>query len=70
MSQVRGTTTEKFAGLVEYFERSPDSGTDDGLASSYAPVGPSACFWGGYGGSLVMMDQELGLAVSYTMNKM
>ncbi len=41
-----------------------------GLASSYVPVGPRTCFWGGYGGSLIMMDQELGLTVSYMMNKM
>jgi CubicO group peptidase (beta-lactamase class C family) len=41
-----------------------------GLSSSYAPVGPRTCFWGGYGGSIIMMDQELGLTVSYMMNKM
>lgn len=41
-----------------------------GLASSYAPVGPRTCFWGGFGGSLILMDQELGLTVSYMMNKM
>ena len=41
-----------------------------GLASSYTPVGPRTCFWGGFGGSLIMMDQELGLTVSYMMNKM
>ena len=41
-----------------------------GLASSYAPVGPRTCFWGGFGGSLIMMDQDLGLTVSYMMNKM
>src|SRR5579863_4921620 len=41
-----------------------------GLASSYAPVGPRTCFWGGFGGSIIMMDQELGLTVSYMMNKM
>jgi CubicO group peptidase (beta-lactamase class C family) len=41
-----------------------------GLASSYAPVGPRTCFWGGFGGSLIMMDQELGLTVAYMMNKM
>jgi CubicO group peptidase (beta-lactamase class C family) len=41
-----------------------------GLASSYAPVGPRTCFWGGYGGSLIMMDQDLGLTVAYMMNKM
>jgi CubicO group peptidase (beta-lactamase class C family) len=41
-----------------------------GLASSYVPAGPRTCFWGGFGGSLIMMDQELGLTVSYMMNKM
>ncbi len=41
-----------------------------GLSSSYVPVGPRSCFWGGYGGSLIMMDQELGLTISYMMNKM
>jgi len=41
-----------------------------GLASSYVPVGPRTCFWGGFGGSLIMMDQELGLTVAYMMNKM
>ncbi len=41
-----------------------------GLASSYTPVGPRSCFWGGYGGSIIMMDQDLGLTVSYMMNKM
>jgi CubicO group peptidase (beta-lactamase class C family) len=41
-----------------------------GLASSYVPVGPRTCFWGGYGGSLIMMDQEMGLTISYMMNKM
>jgi CubicO group peptidase (beta-lactamase class C family) len=41
-----------------------------GLASSYTPVGPRTCFWGGFGGSIIMMDQDLGLTVSYMMNKM
>jgi CubicO group peptidase (beta-lactamase class C family) len=41
-----------------------------GLASSYVPVGPRTCFWGGFGGSIIMMDQDLGLTISYMMNKM
>jgi CubicO group peptidase (beta-lactamase class C family) len=40
-----------------------------GLASSYVPVGPRTCFWGGFGGSIIMMDQELGLTIAYMMNK-
>jgi CubicO group peptidase (beta-lactamase class C family) len=41
-----------------------------GLASSAVPVGPRACFWGGYGGSVIIMDQELELTIAYMMNKM
>jgi len=41
-----------------------------GLASSVIPVGPRTCYWGGFGGSLVIMDQDLGLTVAYMMNKM
>lgn len=34
------------------------------------PIGPRACYWGGFGGSLVIMDQDLELTVAYMMNKM
>ena len=34
------------------------------------PIGPRACYWGGYGGSLIIMDQEIGLTVCYVMNRM
>ncbi len=41
-----------------------------GLSSSMMPIGPRACFWGGYGGSLIVIDQESQLTVSYVMNRM
>jgi CubicO group peptidase (beta-lactamase class C family) len=41
-----------------------------GLASSTTPLGPRGCFWGGYGGSLILMDQDAQLTVAYVMNKM
>jgi CubicO group peptidase (beta-lactamase class C family) len=41
-----------------------------GLASSTVPVGPRACYWGGFGGSIIFMDQDLELVVAYDMNKM
>jgi CubicO group peptidase (beta-lactamase class C family) len=41
-----------------------------GLAGELLPMGPRACFWGGYGGSLIVMDQDAGLTVSYVMNRM
>jgi CubicO group peptidase (beta-lactamase class C family) len=41
-----------------------------GLTSSSIPIGPRACYWGGFGGSIIYMDQELELTVAYDMNKM
>jgi CubicO group peptidase (beta-lactamase class C family) len=41
-----------------------------GLAGELLPMGPRACFWGGYGGSLIVMDQDARLTVSYVMNRM
>ncbi|HEX4244426.1 MAG TPA: serine hydrolase domain-containing protein, partial [Acidimicrobiales bacterium] len=41
-----------------------------GLSGDLMPMGPRACFWGGYGGSLIVMDQDARLTVSYIMNRM
>ena len=41
-----------------------------GLGNEMMPIGPRACYWGGYGGSLVVMDQETELTVCYVMNRM
>lgn len=41
-----------------------------GLASVTVPLGPRSAFWGGYGGSVIVMDQDLELTVAYMMNKM
>jgi hypothetical protein len=40
------------------------------LASADVPLGPTTCFWGGFGGSTIIMDQALGLTVAYDMNLM
>jgi CubicO group peptidase (beta-lactamase class C family) len=40
-----------------------------GLASSVTPLGPRGCFWAGLG-SLVILDQDLGITIAYTPNKM
>ena len=34
------------------------------------PLAPRACYWGGYGGSIIIVDQDAGLAVCYVMNRM
>jgi CubicO group peptidase (beta-lactamase class C family) len=41
-----------------------------GLAGELMPIGPRSCYWGGYGGSVVVIDQETGLTVAYMMNRM
>ncbi len=41
-----------------------------GLASSKTPLGPRACYWGGFGGSVIIMDQDQQLTIAYMMNKM
>src|SRR5580698_8879571 len=49
MSQVHGTTTDKFAGLVEYFEGSLASGADVGASIAvYHHDELVADLWGGY----------------------
>ena len=43
-----------------------------GLVSPAAPLGPNEhiCFWGGWGGSLVVVDQDAHVCFSYVMNVM
>ena len=43
-----------------------------GLTSELLPIGPNkhACFWGGYGGSVVIVDQDARMCMSYVMNRM
>lgn len=43
-----------------------------GINSAETPLSPNknACFWGGWGGSSILVDQDARLAVSFVMNKM
>ncbi len=43
-----------------------------GLNSEVLPVSPNAnsCYWGGWGGSSILVDQDARLSVSFVMNKM
>jgi CubicO group peptidase (beta-lactamase class C family) len=41
-----------------------------GLAGEAMPLGPRACYWGGYGGSLIVVDQDADVAIAYMMNRM
>ena len=42
-----------------------------GLAGGMVPLpGPGSMFWGGYGGSIVIIDMDARTTLSYVMNKM
>ncbi len=43
-----------------------------GISNPDMPMGPNKriCFWGGYGGSIVLIDQDAQLCISYVMNRM
>lgn len=47
-------------------------GTGFGLMNETIPLSdnPRACFWGGWGGSIAVIDLDAGLSVAYVMNKM
>ena len=47
-------------------------GTGFGLMNETIPLSPNerACFWGGWGGSIAVIDLDAGLSVAYIMNKM
>jgi len=56
--------TDLVLGLTNRF------GMGYGLKHELMPIGPRACYWGGYGGSLIVMDLEERLTVCYVMNRM
>jgi CubicO group peptidase (beta-lactamase class C family) len=43
-----------------------------GLNNDLVPIGPNknSCFWGGYGGSIIFVDRDARLCLSYVMNRM
>jgi CubicO group peptidase (beta-lactamase class C family) len=43
-----------------------------GLNSPQMPLGPNpnTFFWGGWGGSVISIDQDAEVAIAYVMNKM
>jgi CubicO group peptidase (beta-lactamase class C family) len=79
--EARGVRLLSSAGCDAIFEEQ-SNGTDlvlglpsrfgmgYGLSNEFMPIGPRCCFWGGYGGSLIMMDQDTQLTICYVMNKM
>ena len=78
-----GKTIMSEAGAKRIFEKQSEGldlvlgvplvfGMGYGLNSDLIPISPNknTCYWGGYGGSSVIVDQDARLCFSYVMNKM
>jgi CubicO group peptidase (beta-lactamase class C family) len=57
-------------GFDPVLGRESHMGMGYGLSNPSMPIGPRACYWGGYGGSVIIMDLDEQLTVAYMMNKM
>ena len=57
-------------GFDPVLGRESHMGMGYGLSNPSMPIGPRACYWGGFGGSVVVMDLDAQLTVAYMMNKM
>jgi CubicO group peptidase (beta-lactamase class C family) len=68
MADVRGTSygTDLVLGVPIRF------GLGYGLTSADTPLSPNprTCYWGGWGGSIVVVDLDARMVVAYVMNKM
>ena len=80
--QARGVRLLSAAGTDPIFEVQAEGidkvlGVSERMGMGYGlsnppemPLGPRACYWGGYGGSVIIIDQDAELAVCYVMNRM
>jgi CubicO group peptidase (beta-lactamase class C family) len=80
--EARGVRLLSPAGTEAVFELQADGidlvlGVRERMGMGYGlsnppemPLGHRACFWNGFGGSLIVMDQETELTVCYVMNLM
>ena len=79
--EARGVRLLSRAGCERIFEVQSDGkdlvlgvplrfGLGFAVTPSHLPGGPRSCYWGGWGGSLVLVDLDRRLCVTYVMNKM
>jgi len=71
-SGVERIFTEQFSGVDAVLGMDMRLGTGFGLMNETIPLSPNprSCFWGGWGGSLAVIDVDLGLSFAYVMNRM
>lgn len=79
--EANGVRLLSAAGCERVFEEQADGkdlvlgvpirfGMGFGLSGELLPGGPRTCFWGGWGGSIVVADLDARICVAYVMNKM
>jgi CubicO group peptidase (beta-lactamase class C family) len=79
--EARGVRLLSASGLEPIFEEQSNGndlilgvplrfGIGYGLGTEQMPLGPRGCYWGGWGGSLVVSDLDSRITVSYVMNRM
>ena len=79
--EARGVRLLSARGCERVFEEQSDGkdlvlgvplrfGMGFGLAGELFSGGPRTCFWGGWGGSIVMADLDARVCMAYVMNKM
>lgn len=79
--EARGVRLLSLAGCEAIFEEQSNGqdlvlgvplrfGMGFGLSGELMPGGPHTCYWGGWGGSLIVVDLDSRLSVAYVMNKM
>lgn len=79
--EARGVRLLSAAGCERVFEEQSNGrdlvlgvpirfGMGFGLSGELVPGGPRTCFWGGWGGSIVVADLDTRMCVAYVMNKM
>jgi CubicO group peptidase (beta-lactamase class C family) len=63
---------EQYHGLDQVLGMEMRLGTGFGLMNETVPLSsnPRSCFWGGWGGSLAVIDLDAQLSVAYVMNRM
>ncbi|HEY3139668.1 MAG TPA: serine hydrolase domain-containing protein [Acidimicrobiales bacterium] len=64
--------TERYHGVDQVLGMKMRLGTGFGLMNETVPLSanPRACFWGGWGGSIAVVDVDAELSVAYVMNRM
>lgn len=69
---VRRVFEQQSSGLDLVLGIPVNFGMGYGINNPLLPIGPNKhiAFWGGYGGSIVLIDQDARLCVSYVMNRM